>query len=170
MNPDTPWAVWAPTSTVPTIDIATAHIEFADGAVASLSASRVSQVPVRKLRAFGRNGYASADLHAGSLREARRADGAAITVEERAFPGADALNTEVGAFVSPPDEPSLATLESGLRFDRAGAPVRTTYREYLFRFEARNRRGRRWQVRWAGHAGPWVRAVRWVKRPRPKAR
>jgi predicted dehydrogenase len=82
------------------IDIATAHIEFADGAVASLSASRVSQVPVRKLRAFGHNGYASADLHAGSLREARRTDGAAITVAERAFPGADALGTEVGSFVS----------------------------------------------------------------------
>jgi predicted dehydrogenase len=82
------------------IDIATAHIEFADGTVANLSASRVSQVPVRKLRAFGRNGYASADLHAGRLREARRTDGAAITVGEREFSGADALGTEVGAFVS----------------------------------------------------------------------
>src|SRR5262245_7445244 len=82
------------------IDIATAHIEFADGAVASLSASRVSQAPVRKLRAFGRNGYASADLHAGSLREAHRADGTAIKVQEREFPGADALNTEAGRFVS----------------------------------------------------------------------
>jgi predicted dehydrogenase len=82
------------------IDIATAHIEFADGTVANLSASRVSQVPVRKLRAFGRNGYASADLHAGRLREARRTDGAAITVGEREFSGADALNTEVGAFVA----------------------------------------------------------------------
>jgi predicted dehydrogenase len=82
------------------IDIATAHIEFADGTVANLSASRVSQGPVRKLRAFGRNGYASADLHSGRLREARRADGAAIAVGEREFSGADALKTEVGAFVS----------------------------------------------------------------------
>jgi predicted dehydrogenase len=82
------------------IDIATAHIEFADGAVASLSASRVSQVPVRKLRAFGRDGYVSADLHAARLREARRNDGSAISVEERAFPGADALHAEIGAFVA----------------------------------------------------------------------
>ena len=101
------------------IDIATAHIEFADGAVASLSASRVSQVPVRKLRAFGRNGYASADLHAGSLREARRTDGAAITVEERAFPGADALNTEVGSFVSAVKGEDTAAIVSGQEGRRA---------------------------------------------------
>jgi predicted dehydrogenase len=82
------------------IDIATAHIEFADGAVANLSASRVSQAPVRKLRAFGSNGYASADLHAARLREARRTDGAAIAVEERAFPDADALRAEIAAFAA----------------------------------------------------------------------
>lgn len=82
------------------IDIATAHIEFADGAVASLSASRVSQVPVRKLRAFARDGYASADLHGGRLRVARRAEGAAIACEDRAFPDADALHAEIAAFVA----------------------------------------------------------------------
>ncbi len=82
------------------IDIATAHIEFADGVVANLSASRVSQTPVRKLRAFGRDGYASADLQDARLREAHRTDGAAITVEERAFPHADALQAEIAAFIA----------------------------------------------------------------------
>ncbi|MGH8620922.1 MAG: Gfo/Idh/MocA family protein, partial [Burkholderiales bacterium] len=82
------------------IDIATAHIEFADGAVAQLSASRVSQAPVRKLRVFGRDGYASADLHGGRLREARRADDGAIVVEEHAFPDADALRAEIASFVA----------------------------------------------------------------------
>jgi predicted dehydrogenase len=82
------------------IDIATAHIEFADGAVANLSASRVSQVPVRKLRAFGSNGYASADLHAARLREAHRGEGAAIKVDERAFPDPDALRAEIAAFAA----------------------------------------------------------------------
>jgi predicted dehydrogenase len=82
------------------IDIATAHIEFADGAVANLSASRVSQAPVRKLRAFGRDSYASADLHGARLREARRTDGAAIAVGERAFPQADALQAEIAAFLA----------------------------------------------------------------------
>jgi len=82
------------------IDIATAHIEFADGAVASLSASRVSQAPVRKLRAFARDGYASADLHGGRLRVARRTEGAAIACEDRAFPDADALQDEIASFVA----------------------------------------------------------------------
>jgi predicted dehydrogenase len=101
------------------IDIATAHIEFADGTVANLSASRVSQVPVRKLRAFGRNGYASADLHAGRLREARRTDGTAITVGEREFSGADALNTEVGAFVSAVRGEDAAAIVPGVEGRRA---------------------------------------------------
>jgi cytokinin dehydrogenase len=45
---------------------------------------------------------------------------------------------EVGKFFSPPDEPDFASLESGLQFDFATAPMRMTYRDYLFRFEARN--------------------------------
>ena len=99
------------------IDIATAHIEFADGTVANLSASRVSQVPVRKLRAFGRNGYASADLHAGRLREAHRSDGAAISVQEREFHGVDALNTEVGTFIAAVqgEEAAIVPGEAGRR-------------------------------------------------------
>ena len=44
------------------IDIANARIEFADGCVASVSASRVSQSPVRKLRVFRHDAYVSADL------------------------------------------------------------------------------------------------------------
>ena len=45
---------------------------------------------------------------------------------------------EVGKFFSPPDEPDFASLESGLQFDFATAPLRMTYRDYLFRFEAGN--------------------------------
>ncbi len=82
------------------IDIATAHIEFADGTVAILSASRVSQAPVRKLRAFARDAYASADLQSASLRIARRANGMQIASEERTFPRPDALNAEIDAFVA----------------------------------------------------------------------
>src|SRR5204862_52337 len=53
------------------IDIANARIEFADGCVASLSASRVSQAPVRKLRVFQTDVYVSANLQAGKLRYVR---------------------------------------------------------------------------------------------------
>jgi len=62
------------------VDIATARIEFANGCVANLSASRVSQVRVRKLRVFQPGLYASADLRAGSLRYVGQARG---EIEER---------------------------------------------------------------------------------------
>ncbi|HXF67369.1 MAG TPA: Gfo/Idh/MocA family oxidoreductase [Burkholderiales bacterium] len=81
-------------------DIADARIEFADGRVASLSASRVSQIPVRKLRAFGRARYGSADLQNARLRLVRRGRGAAIVEEERAFSRADALGASIRAFVA----------------------------------------------------------------------
>ena len=47
-------------------DIANARLEFADGCVANLTASRVSQERVRKLRFFQMTGYLSLDLFAKS--------------------------------------------------------------------------------------------------------
>jgi predicted dehydrogenase len=49
----------------PSIDIATARIEFASGAVANLTASRLARERVRKLRIFQPSGYFSLDLAAG---------------------------------------------------------------------------------------------------------
>ncbi len=43
-------------------DIANARLTFADGAVANLTASRISLKPMRKLRIFQRSGYCSLDL------------------------------------------------------------------------------------------------------------
>jgi predicted dehydrogenase len=82
------------------IDIAYAHLEFTDGMVASLSASRVSQVPVRKLRGFARDAYVSADLQGRSLRIARRTDGTRIDYETQSFPGTDALGAEIDSFIA----------------------------------------------------------------------
>src|SRR5512134_994340 len=84
------------------IDIANVRIEFASGCVANLSASRVSQAPVRKLRVFQTDGYASADLQAGKLRVLRRNVNAArrgeIVEEEAAFDDRDALRAEIEGF------------------------------------------------------------------------
>ena len=44
---------------------------------------------------------------------------------------------QVGKFFTPPAEPNLTLLESGLRFDSAAAPVRMTYLDYLYRNAAR---------------------------------
>jgi predicted dehydrogenase len=82
------------------VDIANARFEFEDGAVADLSASRVSRVPVRKLRVFGTQFYASADLQLPELRVERSAlpDGSGSVAQTYAKP--DALRTEIEAFVS----------------------------------------------------------------------
>ena len=50
----------------PQLDIANARLEFANGAVANVTASRVSRDRVRKLRLFQRSGYLSLDLAAGT--------------------------------------------------------------------------------------------------------
>lgn len=80
------------------IDIANARIEFADGCVASVSASRVSQAAVRKLRVFRNDEYVSADLQGHRLRYARRTDGGMAETESR-FERVDALRVQTEAFL-----------------------------------------------------------------------
>lgn len=50
----------------PTVDIANARLTFEGGAVANLTASRVSAERLRRLRVFQRSGYISLDLAAGT--------------------------------------------------------------------------------------------------------
>lgn len=91
------------------LDIANARVEFANGAVALATASRVSRERVRRLRLFQPNGYLSLDLASGAGEFMRvRADwrpgtGQALTdVVERIVleaPEADALQLELRSFV-----------------------------------------------------------------------
>jgi len=80
------------------IDIANARIEFADGSIASVSASRVSQSPVRKLRVFRHDAYVSADLQEQRLRHVRK-NGDTIVESEQAFERADELRAQAEAFL-----------------------------------------------------------------------
>jgi predicted dehydrogenase len=82
------------------VDIANARFEFEDGAVADLSASRVSRSPVRKLRVFGTNFYGSADLQLPELRVERRPGPDGPKGTARAYEKPDALKTEIEAFVA----------------------------------------------------------------------
>ncbi len=50
----------------PSVDIANARLAFANGAVANLTASRVSADRLRKIRIFQRSGYLSLDLARGT--------------------------------------------------------------------------------------------------------
>jgi predicted dehydrogenase len=91
------------------LDIANARVEFANGAVALATASRVSRERIRRLRLFQPNGYLSLDLASGGGEFMRvRADwrpgtGNALTdvVERIALeaPEADALQLELRSFV-----------------------------------------------------------------------
>jgi predicted dehydrogenase len=80
------------------IDIANARIEFADGAVANLSASRVSQATVRKFRVFWSDAYISADLQEQRLRVVSR-DPAGMKQEDQVFARTDELQAQAEAFV-----------------------------------------------------------------------
>ena len=81
------------------IDIANARIEFANGCVANLAASRVSQAAVRKLRVFQPDLYVSADLQTGKLRYVGQ-QGGVIAAKDETHEGGDALADQAAAFVS----------------------------------------------------------------------
>jgi predicted dehydrogenase len=113
----------------PSVDIATARIEFASGAVANLTASRLARERVRKLRLFQPSGYFSLDLAAGKgefLRlkpDAQRSLAAGVTdlakLVERvslSAPDAEPLGLELANFVRAcrGEEPPAVTGEDGL--------------------------------------------------------
>jgi predicted dehydrogenase len=121
------------------IDIANLRIEFASGCVANLSASRVSQSPVRKMRVFQTDQYASADLQAGKLRVVRRdARGGAIAEDQSGFDDRDALRAEIGNFVAAVrgGPPPLVSGEDGRRALALALEVSRLVRARLERFAA----------------------------------
>ncbi|MCX7805907.1 MAG: Gfo/Idh/MocA family oxidoreductase [Planctomycetota bacterium] len=107
-------------------DIASARIEFASGAVASVTASRVAFKTERKMRVFSRGGYVSVDLLNRTVTLARKREALAfgkirisdlkpedvgpdplafalknlIEVEEIVCPAGNALKEEIESFVS----------------------------------------------------------------------
>jgi predicted dehydrogenase len=98
-------------------DIVNARLEYPDGCVANVTASRVTAAPMRKVRVFSSNGYFSIDLLAGSATLYRKADGFAhrladiqrgavssysmtdfVSVEQVRGDGAEPLVKELGSF------------------------------------------------------------------------
>ena len=118
------------------IDIANARIEFANGCVANLSASRVSQSAVRKLRVFQPDLYVSADLQGGKLRYVRQSGGA-IEETEETHDGGDALALQAAAFVAAVQGKAAVELDGaeGRRALELALEVGRLVRERLSRFE-----------------------------------
>jgi predicted dehydrogenase len=91
------------------LDLANARVEFANGAVAQATASRVARERIRRLRLFQPNGYLSLDLASGGGEFMRVRDGwqpgtgreLADVVERIVLeaPEADALALELQSFV-----------------------------------------------------------------------
>ena len=98
------------------VDIANARLEFENGCVANVTASRVSTEKIRKLRLFQEEGYVSIDFHKQraeihQLREAT--EGKQIGQQELSIQQEQPLRLEIQAFlraVNKEDEhPSLPT-------------------------------------------------------------
>lgn len=117
------------------IDIASVRIEFANGCVADLAASRVSQAAVRKFRVFQPGVYVSADLQAGKLRYVRQADGV-IQETEEAHPGGDALAAQAESFILAitRNQPVLVDGAEGRRVLKLALDIGRLVRERLERF------------------------------------
>lgn len=106
----------------PFVDIANARLRFTDGAVANITASRVSRERMRKLRIFQESGYLSLDLAAGEgefFRLRRDVDFAELAK------GAQAIEAFVERvpLTAPEGEPLRLEFESFLAAVQGRAPV-----------------------------------------------
>jgi predicted dehydrogenase len=86
------------------IDLANARLEFGDGCIANLTASRMSFKSMRKFRLFHPQGYLAVDFEARELTAAFRQEDApgpipGVGLETKRFPPEDVLLKEITAFV-----------------------------------------------------------------------
>lgn len=86
-------------------DIANARLEFENGCVANLTASRVSEKHLRKIRVFQHDHYISIDFfghkiaYHSTCEEKSSNQALPICTEEQSFQDADALMVEIQAFI-----------------------------------------------------------------------
>lgn len=109
----------------PSIDIANARLTFANGAVATITASRVSKDRMRKLRIFQRNGYLSLDLAAGTGEMYRLRSDVDLAALVRTAQPIEAFVERV-AIDAPEGEPLRLELESFVAAITGAAPVAVT--------------------------------------------
>lgn len=105
----------------PTPDIASARLQFASGAVANITSSRVSRERLRKIRIFQPSGYLSLDLGAGTGEFFRlRPDLDLAALGRPSATGAPAGPLDISAFVEqvPLDAPD-------------GEPLRLEFESYV---------------------------------------
>ncbi|HWZ60303.1 MAG TPA: Gfo/Idh/MocA family oxidoreductase [Gemmatimonadaceae bacterium] len=112
----------------PSVDIANARLTFDTGAVANITASRVSRERLRKIRIFQPTGYLSLDLAAGTgefYRLRRGVDLAALAMA----PAGIEMFVERVPLDAPEGEPLKLELESFVAAVRGEQPVQVTAEE-----------------------------------------
>ena len=121
------------------VDIANARLTFPNGAVANLTASRVSPTPMRKLRFFQADGYFSIDfLEQAVVIAQREAPGPSgerkLTIDRVAIDRGDALASQLSAFLrgirerrveAGDADQGLSALRTALRVNAAMPPLET---------------------------------------------
>lgn len=97
-------------------DIANARIEFANGAIANVTASRVSMSAQRKFRVFQENQYVSIDFGGGEVRRVTSGGEVPLQEEKWSLDKGDALLAETEAFVDSvlDDRPCRVTGRDGI--------------------------------------------------------
>jgi predicted dehydrogenase len=103
------------------IDIANARIQFTNGAVANVTASRAGIKQERKMRIFQQNAYISANLLDRTCSVYRKGDGEMfpgipdVKRQKLSFPKDDAIKAEIIAFVDSAlyQKPSVVSGEAG---------------------------------------------------------
>jgi predicted dehydrogenase len=86
------------------VDLANVRLEFLDGCIANLTASRMSFKSMRKFRLFQADAYLAVDFEDRELTIASRKEGAigplpGVALESKRFPQEDVLLKEIAAFV-----------------------------------------------------------------------
>lgn len=120
-------------------DIANARVKFANGCVATITASRVSLKTERKLRVFEADSYTSIDFGERQVRRVRRTDRVSkggipdLDVSFDSFEEADLLAREIDAFLQAVRSggPSPVSGAEGLRALEAAIAVNDSLRRHI---------------------------------------
>ena len=104
-------------------DIANARIQFMNGCVANVTASRISLKSERRMRIFQPDSYISVDFQNKKLAVFRKGDGEMfpgvpnVQMEEKSFEQGDALKSEIESFLDSvvSGKPPVVTGEDGRR-------------------------------------------------------
>lgn len=106
------------------VDIANARLQFANGCVANVTASRVSREPMRRIRIFQPDAYVSIDYQSCKIGIFRKGGEGVpvpaipnVTMDETSFSQGDPLFDEIKAFVRSVNEglPPVVSGEDGKR-------------------------------------------------------